>query len=49
MGLSDRMYSLGMDLAGLLHLLGIDGCSLIKVGYSMSACNEEGCGLLADS
>lgn len=46
---SDGVYSLGIDLAGLLHSIAIDNVSLTKVGYSLSARNGEGCGLLADS
>lgn len=46
---SDGVDSLGIDLAGLLHPIAIDGVSLTKVGYSTSARNGEGCGLLADS
>jgi hypothetical protein len=49
MDLPDRVYSLGMDLAGLLHLIAIDDVGLNKVGYSSSARIEEWCGLLADS
>ena len=43
------MYSLGIDLAGRIHLIEIDDVCLNKVGYSCSARNGEGCGLLADS
>lgn len=46
---SDGVYSLGIDLAGLLHPIAIGGVGLTKVGYSLSARNGEGCGLLADS
>lgn len=49
MELSNGVYSLGIDLAGLLHLIAIDNVSLTKVGYSLSARDGEGCGLLADS
>lgn len=33
MGSSDEMYSLGMDLAGLMHPIAIEDVGLNQVGY----------------
>jgi hypothetical protein len=46
---SDGVYSLGIDLAGLIHLIAIDDVGSKPSRVPLGARNEEGCGLLADS